>query len=800
MIVELDELYAKPDLKLLNHLLDVGCIAETLMKYGRAFNMAHSIADKVKLPFPEVVSSISFLCACHDLGKAHPFFMGKMYPKCQENPELDRLWEDFKKRGIVKDGDYDGFRHERFSREILKDYFEEKDFSFEAERFADILAYHHQSKSEGGFSYKVSPDWREVGFALIKEIENEWSFSDRFADLDKFHNGVWYSILSIMVTADWIASGENWQKMPTNSLDRRVWAKNFIQNNALGYIPMKDRLKNVTWDMAFDFEKNELQEKIIEASKSNPSLMIVEYPCGGGKTEASLVAAKQIGANKSGIYLATPTMATAKGMSLRMNKVAQKIGLGMNIPELDSSEIWTDTDMTKIPQYLWTHKTKHHLLYPYAVGTVDQILKTVLYQKYSCIGLIGLSDKVIVIDEVHAYDSYMIAEIKMLIQWCRFLDIPVILLSATLPSVTKRELLEASGCTRDQFVKNDAYPLITTFSVANGMAFTEVSCDERTFNIDVIETDDYEETWNKFMATNYNGCTAYIESTVDKTWRLYDEAKKIGLPNVMMFNGRDTVEHKEKKTKDIIDILGKDRTERPPRLTLTATSIIEQSLDIDLDRMFTAIAPIDLLIQRFGRVWRHPDKDTVREKEHITTPITVIIPRDRFGVSIYSREILARTVSVLKNKKTINNVKDIRGLIDTVYSSLDLTKNLHKDLMAGNCLIKKPTDDNMFEKDYDKFGGSLAVTRFETYPTVSIAVVDMANIADIEHDFSKIKEVMQKCVVTISEYKDDAILAPLKKFEHKLIEDINFYDRQDLLRDGVVLTEDGLRWITTIVP
>lgn len=796
MNIELDELYAKENIKLLNHMLDVGCIAETLMKYGRGYNMARSISEKTKIPFPEVVSSISFLCACHDIGKAHPYFIGKMYPNCEG---LKKLYEDLKSRGIVKDGDYEGFRHERYSREIIAEYFCDNDFPFGSEKFADLLIYHHQGREDGGYTYKILPEWKDIYAEFIRELENEWVFSERFASNEKYLNGIGYSILSIMMASDWIASGEKWSKMPEHSLDRRLWAKNFIQNNHLAYQPIKERFKNITWNMAFEFDKNELEAKIIDVAKNdNPSLMIVEYPCGGGKTEASLVASTILGKNKSGIYIATPTMATAKSMALRMNKVAKRCGLGLQIPEFDSSAIWSETEALKLPYYLWTSKPKTNMLYPFAVGTVDQILKTMLYQRNACIGLMGLSDKVLVIDEVHAYDSYMISEIKMLLQWCRFLDVPVILLSATLPSVTKRELLEASGCTRDQFVKNDAYPLITSYSVDKGMSFMEVSCDERTFNIDVVETDDYVETWNAELAKNYEGCTAFIESTVDRTWRLYDEARRINLPEVMMFNGRDTIKHKEEKTKDVIEKLGKERSQRPKRLTLTATSIIEQSLDIDLDRMFTAVAPIDLLIQRFGRVWRHPDKGTVREKHKIDTPIKIIIPRDHYGISIYNREILDRTVAVLKGKTTFNTVKDIRGLIDTVYSSLDLTKNLHKDLLAGYTLIKKPTEDNMFETDYKKFDSGETITRFETYPTVSIAVVNMADMADIETNLSKIKYVMQNCVVSISEYKDDSILAPLVNFEHRLIHNINFYDKEDLLKDGVVLTDDGLRWVNFV--
>lgn len=797
--LSLNELYAKPDYLLLDHILDVGYIAEGLMKYGRAYTITKSISKITKVDFEKVVSSIAWLCALHDIGKAHPYFVTNMY-KDSYNEQLVELYESLLDRGLLDGKTKIGFRHERFSRDVLKKYFAQEDYPEEAEQFADLVAYHHQGKNENDFAdtIKLSDiNWLQAHNKIIDKVNSIWSIDKNFSQNTQFVNGVLYSILSIMVTADWIASGKKWRDMIYTIPDKSECARKFIEENELLYTPMSERFKSLEWSNIFDFNPNDMQTKCIKAAEDNPSLMIVEYPCGGGKTEAALSAAIKMGKDKSGIYIATPTMSTAKGMTLRMNELAEKIELGLTIPEFDSSVLWSDEDMNKIPSDLWVSKSRHRMLYPSAVGTVDQILKTMLSYRYACIGLMGLSDKVLIIDEVHAYDSYMLTEIKKLIKWCKFLDIPLILLSATLPTITKVELLTAAGCRKEQLVECNDYPLLTTFS-DSGMKCIPIDCTGRTFKLNILEVDNYEDTWNSELAKHYDGCSAFIEGTVDNTWSIFRMAQ-INKLNPILFTGRDTLAHKEQKTTNLIEKLGKHRENRPNKMTVVATSIIEQSLDIDLDRMFTCIAPIDLLIQRFGRVWRHSDKGTIREHTSIAAPITIIIPKEssKMPSKIYGEEILNRTISVLKGVTEIDTVKDARWLIDTVYDSIDLIKKLSQVIKASYNSIDDPNKDAMFDNNaskYSKFKPIQSATRYETYPSVSIAIVEPGDIENIEENYKVIQRVMRENVIGISTFKAQEIsIAPIK-FNHKLINDVNFYYRDNLKKQNIELTEDGLKW------
>lgn len=798
--LKLSELYAKPDYKLLDHLLDVGYIAEGLMKYGRAYNMTKTISNITNIDFNIIVESISWLCALHDIGKAHPHFISKMYAN-STNENLIEIYESLKERNLVKDGDYSGFRHERYSRDILRKYFISNNYEDEAEQFADLVAYHHQGKSENDFSDEIklnNIEWITIHDKIFDEIEKIWTFDKKFSENQKYINGINYSILSIMITADWIASGKKWRELHSQILDKRECAKKFIEENELYYKPIQERFSSISWHSAFDFEQNNMQKTVIAASKEKPDVMIVEYPCGGGKTEAALAAAINMGYDKSGIFIATPTMATAKGMTKRMQEIASKVNLGLNIPEFDSSILWSEDDMSKIPSELWVSKSRHRMLYPFAVGTVDQILKTMLYFRYAAIGLLGLSDKVLVIDEVHAYDSYMKTEIKVLLKWAKFLQIPVILLSATLPTLTKVQLLKAVGYKGKDIENSNVYPLVTTIKDGQINCYP-IEATGRTFKVNIIETSDYQNAWNEELSKHYNGCTAFIGSTVDKTWDLYKLAE-IQQLNPVMFNGRSTLASKERKTEKLLKELGKNRENRPKNQTLVATAIIEQSLDIDLDRMFTCIAPIDLLIQRFGRVWRHSDIGTIRENEIVKNPINIIISNsmnDMSSSKIYGVPLLEKTIAVLKGINEINTVTDARKLIDTVYDDIEIIEKPQLIINAAFKSIEDPSKDAMFDNDnnkYNKFKPIESNTRYETIPSINIAIVEPLEIENIEENYKVLSNIMRNNVVGISYWKHQDIKINPIKFKHKLLKDVNFYFKQDLEKQNIRLTEDGLKW------
>ena len=91
----------------------------------------------------------------------------------------------------------------------------------------------------------------------------------------------------------------------------------------------------------------------------------------------------------------------------------------------------------------WFTKRKRGLLAPFAVGTVDQALMSILQTDHFFVRLFGLSHKTVIFDEVHAYDTYMDELFYRLFRWLKVVGTSVIVLSATLSESSRRALVEA---------------------------------------------------------------------------------------------------------------------------------------------------------------------------------------------------------------------------------------------------------------------------------------------------------------------------------------------------------------------
>lgn len=815
-ILSVNDIYAKSDGKrLIDHLLEAGHIAHALLTYGRGKNAIQHIAKLINVDVDKLIDLICFLIGTHDVGKAHPTFQLNLN---ESNTCCDEIHDTITKlalNDLICASDVGEMRHERYSRDILYDYFNDLGLDkYSYEYLADIVVFHHQGKLGDARELTVCygsetddrwKEWKNVQKQMIEKVRSIWNIDTDFINSledKKYTNGLCYFILSVMVTSDWIVSGKHWAQTLSNCKgDIEKAAKSFICTNHLDCSPIKDSLKNISWGSVFPFDKNALQtfvtsEKVSVDTDECP-MYVIEYPCGYGKTEAALALALKIGAYKSGIYLAAPTMSTAKGLANRCRDIAKNAGIDMNIPEFDSSMIWEDNEMEKIPRELWTSKTRHQMLYPFAVGTIDQALKSVIKYRYSCIGMLGLSDKVVIIDEVHAYDAYMLTELKTLIRWCKFLGVPIILLSATLPTATKQQLFDAYGVKVpiDEF--SHEYPLIT-YSNNGKIIQKHTECSSKEVNISTVETSDVIVSMLNSAISIESGCIALIAPTVDDAFALYDMLNDVETGcDVILYHGRMSVSDKSGKVKELLRLFGKDRSERPKKAIVVATSIIEQSLDVDFDYMFTALAPIDLLIQRLGRVHRHFDNGTIRETERIDSPFTVVIPRSYDSLArIYDSEILNRTKVELARIEKINTVSSVRNIIDNVYSNYSPQRDNVSRIRANSITLNDPEQRSVIETDigeYRSYDPVLPMTREERYPTTDVIIIP--ELKD-EYSFAEIRDIMLNNCVGVAEYK-------LNPFHELAITDFEIFGDAEIFVSSnmfissgehiMELTKEGLR-------
>lgn len=537
-----------------------------------------------------------------------------------------------------------------------------------------------------------------------------------------------------------------------------------------------DRFKEL---FPFIAKRRPLQDMAIEISGelNEPGIVIIEAPTGEGKTEAAMFLADawNFHLKQTGYYFALPTQATSNQMFERVNNFLSKSFLNEKIQNqllhghaslsaefetlkknyinyiknINDDENSGDSHTPSVVAAEWFTYRKRGLLAPFGVGTVDQALLAVLQTKHVFVRLFGLAHKTIIVDEVHAYDAYMSTLLRHLLKWLASLKCPVILLSATLPKVSRdgfvRSYREGLGKTSEDLQNNleSTYPQIS-YAVGKKPKSKKLKTskyNKRTIYLRKIDESFIEQLKAKLSreGNDEGGCVAIICNTVARAQELFtllshdpffsgnDECD--GLQKVDLLHSRFRFLDRDEIEKRTLIRFGKEdgreinrKVVRPKLSVLVSTQIIEQSLDLDFDLMITELAPIDLLVQRAGRLQRHKRKNRSKNFEH--KPELWIMKPDindkgipDFGKSkyVYDEHILLRTWLKIKEFTSIETPNNIAKLIEYVYDKdeefndeklnafWDKTKREMNDKLkrkrrkAEGCLITYIDDEDFFE-------------------------------------------------------------------------------------------------------
>ena len=301
----------------------------------------------------------------------------------------------------------------------------------------------------------------------------------------------------------------------------------------------------------------------------------------------------------------------------------------------------------------------------------------------------GFSKKVVIIDEVHAYDAYMSQYLQQALQWMGAYGVGVIMLSATLPATKRKELLESylkgknrlttlqSPCNVEQSLNSSAYPLITYTNDTQikqfAPNFNEAINKSKKVAVHKINDDQLTSTVAKLI--NPTGVVGVIVNTVARAQKLAKLlATEFGDSMVELLHSGFIAPDRIAKEENLLATIGKSSNTRPRQKIIVGTQVIEQSLDIDFDVLISDLAPMDLLLQRLGRVHRHAHQ---RSAKHHQPQLFVLgcnhdwefVPG---SVTVYGNYLLARTEYYLP--KTINLPQDISPLVQKVYVQEDLPK------------------------------------------------------------------------------------------------------------------------------
>ncbi len=443
------------------------------------------------------------------------------------------------------------------------------------------------------------------------------------------------------------------------------------------------------WDIATPRQLQVAVDDVPAEILREPVLAFFEAPTGEGKTEAALALAHRIGALRGtdALYYALPTMATSNAMYIRVNKhLQERLGLdarsrlvhGQAWLAQDDREakVYSNGDDEEHPMLSWFGPLKKALLAPFGVGTIDQAELAVLNVRHVALRAAGLAGKVVILDEVHAYDVYMTTIIERLLTWLHAMGASVIVLSATLPLARRRALAEAWGGAELPADREECYPRLEVRSDAGRHVAVPPSFQKerpiRLGRLDLADDEaDVRAAW-LLAQVREGGCACWITNTVAQAQEMFRSLKKQapeGLP-LTLLHSRFPMAKREDIEKAIVNSYGPDSSGARHGIVV-GTQVLEQSLDLDFDVMASDLAPIDLLLQRAGRLHRH--KRDGRPTEEAVLWVNVARGPDGgedLGVNavIYHEYILRRTLLSLAGREVLNLPEDYRPLIEAVYT------------------------------------------------------------------------------------------------------------------------------------
>lgn len=814
---------------LICHLLETGMTTKVLLEKGLLVPFVDELAIYMKEKRETIVAFLSFLSAIHDIGKIHPHFQWKIGNEMQGMKIYEQL----------------SFRHEQYGQDLIQN---SDMFDMIPERLravvGEIVALHHQGHKTGdyyvppGESFQICTNAQKEVLEILYRTFPFVLSSSKW----RYTNGVASILSAIINLSDWIASthgafsenGYEDHEEYLNSLEKQAYQ--FLKNNYMLYQPNESRFAKAQKETDFFrimqmTNPRSMQEHVIKLCKHHPTggLTIIEAPCGEGKTAAALYAASHI-KGSNGFYMALPTSATSESIHEEVQMLCNQANL--KLPVFNGRAWMSEKDIT-IDADLWLSPSRQKLFYPVAVGTVDQLIKAALMEKYGLLRLLALLGKVVIIDEMHAYDLYMQDMIEQFLKYCGMFHVPVIILSATLPSVTKGRLLSAYAGFEDkkkQYMLNgveveydgkwnmqSSYPLLTMVSNVDYGKTIEVTEEifpaskKQVYQYEMVSiSESYIEEISALCMDKIKdgGCLAVIVNLVDDAKELYRFLKnKVDSgTELFLLHGRNTEYQKEKASDKVKKLFGKDRSYRPKKSIVISTQILEQSMDIDFDFMCSILAPMDLLLQRFGRYRRHGSQGTIREIVDVSDDKILIFTPENTDkhTQVYEKEIVEKTKGILKknSEKILHLPEETRTLIESVYGNHQRSmKDAKKDMKAQERVIPTPKSRGFLYYEESRHLQSALDTRYSDMRTYDIAILpeEMINQLKISPSLELIKEIKKKHTVTgISEYrlkKDGTwIFSEADIPKSKLLQDTLIFQEED----GVVRGDEYQMWIDKV--
>jgi CRISPR-associated endonuclease/helicase Cas3 len=603
----------------------------------------------------------------------------------------------------------------------------------------DLDAHPHLLRTRGA-SRAV---WRRVQEELLDACAEEYGVGELLGGWRavKLSQPVQVLLSAVVILADWIASNPDLfpyfpQESPRSGEERIAAAWRGL-NLTPPWQPEEpvgsaQELFAARFALPSGARVRPAQEAAVRLARSMavPGLMVIEAPMGEGKTEAALAVAEIFAARAGagGVFLALPTMATGNAMFPRLldwlerlpaeegvrysvllahSKAALNeefaglvregrqqvaaVDVDAEVPDWRPSRQGR-TASAELIAHAWLHGRKKAMLASFVAGTIDQLLFAGLKSRHLALRHLAVAGKVVVIDEAHAYDTYMSVYLDRVLSWLGAYGVPVVVLSATLPAGRRRELVEAyagvapGAAGFDGVARAQGYPLLT--AVAPGAA-PIVECPGASARGGEVHLERIEEDlealadrlWTEIEG---GGCVLVVRNTVGRVLEAAQVLRKrFEDEHVTVAHSRFVDVDRAAKDAGLLSRFGPPGTsERPGRHIVVASQVAEQSLDVDFDLLVTDLCPVDLLLQRMGRLHRHQrgEKQADRPRRLRTARCLVTgvdwsgeVPAPVGGsVAVYGRYALLRSAAVLVphlagTRRPVRLPQDISPLVQGAY-------------------------------------------------------------------------------------------------------------------------------------
>jgi len=663
--------------------------------------------------------------AVHDIGKINPADQQKLYHQIVEG--LLKL---------VSPALIQQIKHPVVSEAALQEF---------GPYIAKIAGRHHGSSPSllqkgGPNDLKFGgANWQKERLKVLSELQRLLQ-----ADWPDIASDIIADVLSGLTTvADWIGSGGVFdapgETIKLDCAELTAMAKRAV--DSAGFIQPQFK-KNLSFRDVFPFPPKDVQQKLIEAI-DRPGVYVLEAPMGLGKTEAALYAAYQaMSENRAtGIYFALPTQLTSNKMVNRMNQFLDAI-LEESCHHRKSLLLHGNAWLMNVfgeegePGGSWFDHRKRGLLAPFAVGTVDQALMAAMNVRHGFVRTFGLAGKVVILDEIHSYDSYTGTIIERLVSTLRQIHCTVIILSATLTGKQRNALLGISDVSASSDL---GYPLVSALP-NNAKAQNIPSETSKSSTVAAkIQTSDGSAIKEALRRAERGEQVLWLENTVEEAQKYFKvfgaRANGLGI-EVGLLHSRFLKTDREQNEKKWVDLFGREGSEKRSLQgrILVGTQVLEQSLDIDGDFLITRICPTDMLLQRIGRLWRHRQNDGMRPESAkcevwiLAPPLETAVSSDKyFGKTawVYAPYVLCRTLEVWQDLTKISLPDQIRELIESTYSERPETGKMavyRSKIEQQRDSLKRMARIGL-SKDGETFPESQATTRYSDSKTVDVLLV-----------------------------------------------------------------------------